>query len=181
MVEIRYSGTTSVYKTKSFRCQNSDTRPYCPSPHEGTHVKECGESWREVDPGHARRDADQERGAPRPRVVVDCRHAQVSLQLGRGSNFRKFKFKIQKERDSGESWREVDPCHARRDADQERGAPGPRVVVDCRPQGPRSQLGATLSNCAQKRYQTRYRCKKGALTAILDLRHLQVVARKKTK
>jgi hypothetical protein len=25
-VEIRYSGTNNVYKTKSFRCQNSGTR-----------------------------------------------------------------------------------------------------------------------------------------------------------
>jgi hypothetical protein len=28
IVEIRYSGTDNVYKTKSFRCQNSDTRLY---------------------------------------------------------------------------------------------------------------------------------------------------------
>jgi hypothetical protein len=31
VVEIRYSGTTNVYKTKSFRCQNSDTRLYLTS------------------------------------------------------------------------------------------------------------------------------------------------------
>jgi hypothetical protein len=29
-VEIRYSDTNNVYKTKSFRCQNSGTRLYCP-------------------------------------------------------------------------------------------------------------------------------------------------------
>jgi hypothetical protein len=38
-VEIRNSGATEVYKTKSFRCQNSETRLYSQAGLGNTHVR----------------------------------------------------------------------------------------------------------------------------------------------